>query len=96
MALSQNVSPQTFEQKAQTLPTQSPAPANPVPTPDTQRILNTAEQLKVKMGDQLLAIDHLLHALFEVRDVASVLESSGLNARNIEATIKEMRKGRRK
>eukprot|EP00760_Papus_ankaliazontas_P012569 PhM_4_TR15394/c0_g1_i1/m.53669/K03695/clpB; ATP-dependent Clp protease ATP-binding subunit ClpB len=81
----------TFAAKAAALPAQSPAPASPTPNGDFQKILNTAEQKRRELSDSLLAVDHLLLALHDVRECATVLEQAGVPRRALEAKLKETR-----
>jgi ATP-dependent Clp protease ATP-binding subunit ClpB len=82
---------QLFRDKCASLPSQSPAPANPSPTGDTQKILNTAEQKRIELGDSLMAVDHLLLAVHEVKDLATILDKEGLTKKLLEQKVKELR-----
>ena len=84
-----------FRDKCVSLPSQSPAPENPSLNGDMQRLLNTAEQHKVSMGDSFLAVDHLLLSLHESRDISAILDREGLKSSLLKSTIMDMRKGKK-
>ena len=84
-----------FTNKAKALPAQNPAPASPSPNQDSQRILNTAEQQRVQLQDELLAVDHFLLALHESSDVAKMLDSVGATKMGIKNALLDLRKGKR-
>jgi len=84
-----------FTNKAKSLPQQSPAPSNPTPNQDTQRILNTAEQQRLAMQDELLAVDHFLLSLHESRDVATILDGAGATKNSLKNALLDLRKGKR-
>jgi len=85
----------SFGDKVRTYPSQTPAPPNPNLHPDTSKILNTATQKQTKMEDSLLAVDHLLLSLHEVRDGAEVLDKHNLSKGALERAITEMRQGKK-
>jgi len=80
-----------FRKKCDELPKQTPAPANISPTSEMQRVLNTAEQKRIELGDQLMAIDHLLLSLHECREVATILDREGLTKNGVEKKVKDIR-----
>ncbi|CUG83160.1 ATP-dependent Clp protease heat shock protein 100, putative [Bodo saltans] len=86
---------ETFMQKLRALPTQTPAPEKPTPNSEAMRILNTVEQRRVSMNDELVAVDHFLLSLHESRDVATILDAAGAKQKTIESTLIELRKGKR-
>ena len=83
-----------LRKKVSELPTQSPAPAKPQPNGDARKILNTAEQKRVSLGDKLIAVDHFLLSLHEVRSVALVLEGLGITAKAVKDALMDLRKGK--
>ena len=83
-----------FREKSAALPSQSPAPRNPSPSGDMQRLLNTAEQQRISLGDQFLSVDHFLLSLHESREIGNILDGEGMNQNLIKATIMEIRNGK--
>ncbi|RNC55833.1 ATP-dependent Clp protease subunit, heat shock protein 100, partial [Trypanosoma cruzi] len=81
--------------RVEAIPTQSPAPTQPHPNSDMTRVLNTAEQKRVAFGDTLLAVDHLLLALYESKDTNSILKAAGADSKIVEKALKELRKGKK-
>ncbi|RNF02406.1 101 kDa heat shock protein [Trypanosoma conorhini] len=84
-----------FMGRIEAVPTQSPAPTQPRPNTDMTRVLNTAEQKRVALGDTLLAVDHLLLALYESKDVAKILNAAGAGSKAVEKALVELRKGKK-
>jgi len=84
-----------FTDKMRQVPAQSPAPESPSPNQDLMRVVNTVEQLRVKMEDSLVAVDHFLLALFEAKEAADILERNGLNKKTMERVVGELRKGKK-
>ena len=84
-----------FEAKVNSLPTQTPAPAQPSPNHDVQKILNTAEQRRVQLQDELMAVDHFLLAIHESREVAAILDPTGATKKAVESALLELRKGKK-
>ena len=59
-------------------------------------VLQKALDVAKKMGDQYVTLEALLTAIFEVSSPASaLLKDCGLNSRELEAAIEELRKGRK-
>ena len=57
-------------------------------------VMQKALALSQKMGDQFVSIEHLLLALLEVGDTVSrLMKDSGINHKELEEAIKELRKG---
>jgi len=86
---------QKFTDLVRKVPSQTPAPDQPSPNQDLYKIINTAEQKRVKLEDSLVAVDHFLLSLHDVRDTADVLNSVGINASAMERGIMEMRQGKK-
>ena len=74
--------------------TKNPAPESPSPNQDLMRVVNTVEQLRVKMEDSLVAVDHCLRALFEAKEAAEILERNGLNKKTMARVVGELRRQR--
>jgi ATP-dependent Clp protease ATP-binding subunit ClpB len=61
---------------------------------ETHKILQEANNLSSRKGDQYVAVDTLLQALLKSKDKASqVLKDSGLNEKNLDTLLNELRKG---
>ncbi len=62
----------------------------------TNQVLTQSEQIASEMGDQYIAVEHLLLALLKVSsDARQLLLDAGLNYADAEAAIRELRKGRK-
>lgn len=77
------------------LPVQDPAPPEPSPSNSLMKILRTAQDYQKKQGDSHMAIDHLLSALLEDKEVAENLSSGGLTKEKAIQAIKETRGNRK-
>ncbi|KEG07750.1 putative ATP-dependent Clp protease subunit [Trypanosoma grayi] len=84
-----------FAGRIEALPTQTPAPTQPQPNADMSRVLNTAEQKRVELGDTLMAVDHLILALYESKEVDNILKAAGAPKKVVEKAVMELRKGRK-
>lgn len=84
-----------FNRLVEKLPQQRPAPADLSLNPDAQRVVNTAIQNKTAMGDELVAVDHLLLGLFEARSIADVFKTHNVTKTGLETAIKDLRRGRK-
>ncbi|MCH8554279.1 MAG: ATP-dependent chaperone ClpB [Schleiferiaceae bacterium] len=59
-----------------------------------QDALIKSEAIAQKMGDEYVSVEHLLLSLLAVGDTTSaLLKDAGLSTKNLEATIKDIRKG---
>lgn len=64
------------------------------PSRDFSEMVQKAEKIQQKMGDQFLAVDHLFLAIFEGNSTAkSELKKLGLNKKNVETSIENLRGG---
>ena len=62
----------------------------------TNQVLTQSEQIANDMGDQYIAVEHLLLALLKVSsDARQLLLDAGLNYADAESAIRELRKGRK-
>ncbi|KAH9588976.1 ATPase [Trypanosoma melophagium] len=84
-----------FAARVDAMPAQTPAPTQPRPNTDMTRVLNSAEQARVALGDTLLAVDHLLLALYESREVGDILKAAGAPKKSVEKALMELRKGKK-
>src|SRR5690606_20522769 len=58
--------------------------------------LNNAQAIAKKMNDEYVSIEHLFLAIFKSNSkIGSFLKSSGINDKQIESAINELRKGER-
>ncbi len=61
---------------------------------DASKVLASAEYKAKKMGDEFTSIEHILFGLLDINDqVSRMLKDSGLNAKDLETAILELRKG---
>lgn len=86
---------EALEARVDAIPTQTPAPTQPRPNSDMMRVLNTAEQERVALGDTLMAADHFLLSLHESKDVGKILDAAGADKKAIRKMLLEMRKGKK-
>jgi len=73
------------------LPVQDPAPPEPSPSSSLMKVLRSATEMQKKQGDSHMAVDHLLSALLEDKEVAEHLASGGLTKEKAIQAIKETR-----
>lgn len=76
------------------LPTQDPAPDTITPTHSFLGVLRKAEEKKKKQGDAYIAIDHLISALMDDRDVVNCLKEAGLTKDAVETALQSLRSGK--
>src|SRR5690606_27062617 len=67
-----------FENELAKLPTQEPAPDDVAPNKAMVNVLRGAEKIQKDQGDSMLAVDHLIIALTDDKDVMKVLQNVGL------------------
>ena len=61
---------------------------------DSQKVLQKAESIIKDWGDDFIALEHLLYALLTSKNkVSKLLKSQGLNPKEVQQAIKELRKG---
>jgi ATP-dependent Clp protease ATP-binding subunit ClpB len=77
------------------LPSQDPAPPEPSPSNAMLKALRDAQALQKAQKDSHLAIDHLLNAIMDDKDVSSVMKELNLPKSKIEQSIKETRGSRK-
>jgi len=73
------------------LPSQSPAPPEVSMSASLQSMLNAAETIQRKNKDSHLAIDHLLLATMDVKEIADALNNAGLTKAKLEEAIRSVR-----
>ncbi len=60
------------------------------------QMLNEAQAIAQKMGDEFVSVEHLILAVFKSKSkMAQMLKDSGVTEKELEAAIKEIRKGER-
>ncbi|MBY0281069.1 MAG: ATP-dependent chaperone ClpB [Alphaproteobacteria bacterium] len=64
-------------------------------SPDMAKVFEIAEKTADKTGDKFVSVDTLLLALIQVQPTKSLMENSGLNAKNLNESIEMLRKGRK-
>ncbi|MGQ8338872.1 ATP-dependent chaperone ClpB [Sunxiuqinia sp. A32] len=61
---------------------------------NTNKALQKSIDISRKMGDQFVSVEHILLALLETGDtISTLLKDNGVNKKELEAAIKELRKG---
>jgi len=90
------VNPQNIERSLRKalnrLSAQSPAPADPSASSSLIKLLRKATELQKKMGDGLLAVDHLLMSLHDdERDIGPILNDNGMTRAKMDQGCKELR-----
>jgi ATP-dependent Clp protease ATP-binding subunit ClpB len=61
---------------------------------DAAKALQTAQTLSSKSGDQYVSAENIIRALLQNNDsVAQMMKDNGMNDKNLQAVIKELRKG---
>jgi len=77
-------------------PSQQPAPLEASPSSGFSKLLQRASQAAKSNGDALVALDHLLLALYDAdADVKRVLVDAGLTKKVAQASVDELRGGRK-
>lgn len=77
------------------IPVQEPAPTDVSISQSFLHVLRNAQQLQKKQGDSHLAVDHILLALAEEKDIMSALGDAGLSKAQLVDTIKQVRGSRK-
>lgn len=77
------------------IPVQEPPPTEVSPNQAFMQVLRHAQQYQKKQGDSHLAVDHILLALGDEKDIISVLGDAGLSKAQLTDTIKQLRGGRK-
>lgn len=76
-------------------PSQSPPPIETSLSSSLLSLVQRATQSAKANGDSLVALDHLLMALFDDREVNSLLKEKDLTKKTVEKAIGELRKGKK-
>jgi len=66
----------------------------PYLSPDSNQVLRKATSIAQNMGDEFVSVEHILLGILEISDtVSQMMKDSGINQKELEAAIKELRKG---
>jgi len=76
-------------------PAQTPAPLEASPSNAFSQLLHRAKKMAKANGDALVALDHLLACLYDEKEIKQVLEESGLTKKLTQATLDDLRGGRK-
>jgi len=94
-----NVDPQNIERSLKRglvrLPVQDPPPPQIGMGNEFVKVLRAAQEIQKKQEDSHLAIDHLIVALAQDKDVSKLLAEGGLSSAMVEKAVKEVRGGRK-
>jgi ATP-dependent Clp protease ATP-binding subunit ClpB len=74
-----------------TLPRQNPSPPEPTPSRKTVELFSNAEKFQKEKGDTFLAIDHLLLALLDDKDLSKIFKENRFNRDKVKNSINEVR-----
>lgn len=77
------------------LPTQDPPPSDISPHPKYMQLLQIAGDKQRQQHDAHIAVDHLILALAEVAETATILRESGVTKKALETAIAQVRGNRR-
>lgn len=77
------------------LPQQSPPPTEISNSSALVSLLQAAQQVQKKQKDSHLAVDHILLALMDVKEIADALTQAGLSKAKVEEAVKSVRGGRK-
>lgn len=76
-------------------PSQQPAPMESSPSTSFQKMIQRASKSAKANGDSLIALDHLLMALYEDSEVKDILTNAGLTKKIAQKTVDELRGGKK-
>ena len=76
-------------------PSQTPAPLEAGPSSSFSQLLQRAEKRARSNGDALVALDHLLMALYEDNEAKTALQEGGLTKKLAQTAVDELRGGRK-
>jgi ATP-dependent Clp protease ATP-binding subunit ClpB len=76
-------------------PSQTPAPLQASLSNALSQLLQRASKQAKANGDALLALDHLLMALYDDKEMSKTLQDSGLNKKVAQTTVEDLRGGRK-
>lgn len=76
-------------------PSQSPAPLEALPSTSLSQLLQRSTKAAKANGDALVALDHLLMALYDDRETKDALVEAGLTRKFAQKAVEELRGGRK-
>lgn len=76
-------------------PSQSPAPFEASPSTALSQLIQRSQKAAKSNGDALVAVDHLLMALYGDRETKQILEESSLKQKEAQKAVDELRGGRK-
>jgi ATP-dependent Clp protease ATP-binding subunit ClpB len=76
-------------------PSQTPAPLEASLSSSFSQLLQRSTKVAKANGDALVALDHLLMALYEDREVADALKEAGLTKKLAQLAVEDLRGGRK-
>ena len=79
----------------QKLPSQTPVPPELHPSSSLLKILTAAREIQKKQNDSHMAVDHLLLALVNDKDIMQSFGDAGLTPKSLESAIRDVRGGKR-
>lgn len=92
MGMNKSAVQQVVDREVTALPKVSGA--QPYLSSATNAVLLKAEDLSKKAGDEFVSVEYILFALFkEAGPVSTLLKDAGMNERDLESAIRELRKG---
>ncbi len=92
MGMNKAVVEQVVDREVAALPKVSGA--QPYISSATNSVLLRAEDLSKKAGDEFVSVEYILFGLFkEAGPISSLLKDAGMNEKDLEAAIRELRKG---
>ncbi|KAI9293440.1 hypothetical protein K502DRAFT_318294 [Neoconidiobolus thromboides FSU 785] len=77
------------------LPSQTPAPTDVSLASSMQKLLQEATQLSKKMKDSFVAVDHLILAMLEEKDILQAFKDGGATKKSIENALTQIRGNRK-
>ena len=90
-----NVVRRSLQKQLLKKPSQIPAPLEASPSSAFTQLLQRATKLSKANGDSLVALDHLLLALFDDRETSSALQEGGFRKKEVETAVMELRGGKK-
>jgi len=77
------------------LSVQQPMTETPTASPQIIKVLNGAESRRKSWGDSYVAVDHLISAMMEDKEIQKLLSESGATEKNVDEAIKRLRRGKK-
>jgi len=90
-----NKAKETVEDALAKLPGQKPMTELPTLSPQLLKVLTSAESKRKAWGDSYVAVDHLISAMMEDKEIQKLLSESGATEKNVDEAIKRLRRGKK-